>query len=65
MKKQILFLFAAALLLASCTNSSKTVSILTNEGYTDIQTTGYAPFSCGDDDTYSTGFKAKTKKDKT
>jgi len=30
-------------------------------GYTDIENTGFSPLCKGDDDTFSTGFKAKDK----
>ena len=48
----------AALMLAGCTNVDKTVEILTQAGYKNIQTTGYSCFACGKDDTFSTGFVA-------
>lgn len=47
------------LLLTGCTNESKTVQTLQSAGFTDIQTTGYAFFECGDDDDFHTGFHAK------
>lgn len=44
--------------LSSCTNDEKAYDILVNEGYTDIEMTGYDLFGCSDQDTYSSGFKA-------
>lgn len=34
---------------------------LEQQGYTNIQNTGYDIFCCGEDDNFSTGFKAKDK----
>lgn len=56
--KKILFA-CSIILLASCTDSSDARRVLENDGYTDIEMTGYRPFMCSDDDTYKTGFKAK------
>lgn len=48
-----------ALLTAGCfTNESDTIRTLEASGYTDIQTTGYVPWTCGRDDTFHTGFAA-------
>jgi hypothetical protein len=41
------------------TDSKKARGFLTEQGYTDIQITGYEPFACSDEDDYSTGFIAK------
>lgn len=57
--KYLFVLFA--LLLAGCTQKESTIGILKNEGYTDIRITGYDWFTCGEDDTYSTGFVAKNR----
>jgi hypothetical protein len=51
-------LIAACVVLAGCTNEPKTYDVLNNEGYTDIQVTGYEPFMCSEDDLYHTGFNA-------
>lgn len=62
MKGKIFLLLVAMLnssALSSCTNNSATISALSKAGYTDIETTGWSPFVCGDDDTYETGFRAK------
>ncbi len=45
-------------LFAGCSDSERTIEVLQDEGFTDIQTTGVKPFSCGKDDTYCTGFEA-------
>lgn len=49
----------------SCTSEEdflKGKKVLENQGYTDITNEGYYWFCCGEDDTYSTGFKAISKK---
>lgn len=45
----------------SCTNEEGTVSLLQNEGYTDIEVTGYSWFACSKEDKMHTGFKAKNR----
>lgn len=57
MRKYILA-FALVTLSVGCTNESNTINTLQDEGYTKIQTTGYAYWGCGHDDLYSTGFTA-------
>lgn len=59
MKKKIILLFIASCLLVGCTDGDKTRRILSDQGYTDIEITGYKVFECGDDYTFHTGFKAK------
>jgi hypothetical protein len=54
--KRLLF---AALVLASCTDEERTVSVLRKQGFTEIRTTGYEFGACSEDDTYHTGFTAK------
>jgi len=49
-------------ILSACTNSNKTRETLESSGFTDIEITGYSPFSCSEDDTYKTGFRAKNPK---
>ncbi|QXN67455.1 hypothetical protein [Stenotrophomonas phage BUCT608] len=39
---------------------SQAEEVLEANGYTDIELTGYAMFSCSDDDTFKTGFRAKS-----
>lgn len=57
MKKIILVV--SFLFLIGCTNETDAKRVLSDQGYTDIQMTGYRTFLCGDDYTYSTGFSAK------
>lgn len=35
--------------------------LLSVQGFTDIKNTGYSPFCCSNDDSFSTGFTAKDK----
>lgn len=56
MKK--LFILAALLFVAGCTNADKAITILQDQGYKDIQITGYNFFACSKDDTFHTGFTA-------
>lgn len=53
--KSLLF----CLLLISCTDESATIRTLHAAGFSEISTTGYSFFQCGDDDTFHTGFHAK------
>ena len=56
MKKYLVFIVFG---IVSCTNESDTIRTLQSAGFTDIHTTGYDIFSCGQDDTFHTGFRAK------
>lgn len=49
------------LLLNSCTDEKEAQRILTANGYTEIEYTGHSWFGCSEDDTYATGFTAKTQ----
>lgn len=61
MKTKLLALLALALLgLSACTDADGTRRTLSAQGYTDIEITGFRPFMKGKDDTFSTGFKAKS-----
>lgn len=51
-------LLACLLTVGGCTSPDKTHLILEREGYTDIEITGYAFFSCSQEDTFHTGFRA-------
>jgi hypothetical protein len=65
MKKLLLIiLFFLFICIYACTNESDTKRILQDEGYTNIELTGYDPWGCGEDDTYSTGFTATNKNGK-
>ncbi len=48
-----------ALVLLGCTDESATVRTLQSAGFTEIRTTGWSAFACGQDDTFATGFTAK------
>lgn len=56
--KSIMIILALAICLTSCTNNDKAIELLQQEGYTDIEMTGYDMFGCSDKDMYSSGFKA-------
>ena len=47
-------------LLFSCIDESSSKRVLEQQGYEDIQITGYRWLSCSKNDFYHTGFKAKT-----
>lgn len=57
MKKLISLMAAVA--LCACTAPDRSTSALLAAGYTNIEMTGYSFFACSDDDTFSTGFKAR------
>jgi hypothetical protein len=48
------------LALVGCTQPDKARELLNAQGYSDIQITGYNVWGCSDDDTYHTGFRAKS-----
>ncbi len=56
MKKLLLIL--PLILLVGCTQPADATRILENDGFTNIQITGYNWFACSKDDTYHTGFVA-------
>lgn len=47
------------LVMTNCTQPDTAARVLENDGYTDIEITGYEVFMCGEDDDFSTGFVAK------
>ena len=53
------------LALASCTAPNSSKDALKSAGYTDIQVGGYSFWGCGQDDTFSTKFKATNPTDHT
>lgn len=57
MKKIIIVLIS--LFLCSCTKPDEAIRILGVNGFSNIETTGYSVYGCGDDYFYSTGFKAR------
>lgn len=58
-KKMIVALFP--LMMLGCGNVSNETAqrVLADEGYHDIQMTGYSHFGCGEDDAYKSSFTAK------
>lgn len=51
-------ILAAILFMSGCTAPDKATQVLRDQGYTNIEITGYAWFMCGDKDKFSTGFRA-------
>lgn len=62
--KKIALIAIAVLALSGCSDAKTARHALDAEGYTDIEITGWSPFSCSDDDTFSTGFVATNSKGK-
>ena len=60
-----LSILIALLCVSGCTNDDDAFRALNAEGYTNIQTGGYAFFACSKDDFYHTSFTAKNAKGKT
>ena len=58
--KKLIIAIVLAILVAGCTNEQDATRILHAHGYTDIKFTGYNFFACSEDDTFHTGFIAKT-----
>jgi len=56
--KKLLAVLALALTMSACTNDEATISTLHKHGFSDVQTTGYEFWECGEDDTFHTGFVA-------
>ena len=48
----------ATLALMGCTSPKHAASLLSDQGYTNIETGGYGWFSCSKDDEFATRFKA-------
>lgn len=44
----------------SCIDKDGTIALLTSQGFTNINITGYDCFSCGKGDVYHTGFTAQS-----
>lgn len=57
-------MIAAALALAACSDSRSATDAVDNMCFSDIETTGYRVFGCGDDYSFHTGFRAKNPKGK-
>lgn len=56
--KKALLVFVAVVAVSACSSRSDAEGALTKAGFTNIETHGYAFFSCGDDDTFKTKFTA-------
>lgn len=50
-----------ALLALACTDEPGARRILEDQGYTDVELTGFSWFSCSEDDQIRTGFYAKSQ----
>ena len=48
-----------SILLLGCSAPDTATKALKGAGYSQIKITGWSPFSCSKDDTFSTGFEAK------
>ncbi len=67
MKEKILYIIPFAILLLlipalpkACTHPDTALRVLESSGYTEVEITGWRPFSKGEDDWFSTGFRAKS-----
>lgn len=58
--KKLIVIIGLLALVVGCTNETSARRVLESNGYTDISFTGYQWFSCSKDDTYHTGFRAKS-----
>lgn len=56
------FGIALCFLMIGCTDEDSSHRALMNEGFSDIQFTGYRHFGCGSNDTFHTGFTATNSK---
>lgn len=62
--KKVFLMLLLVVTLVSCTSTNdfnKGKAILEQQGYTYVEDTGFSTFCCGQDDSFSTGFKAKDK----
>ena len=55
-----LIVLAALLSIAACSDEQTARRVLEEQGFTEVRTTGWSWFGCGKDDTFSTGFEAKS-----
>lgn len=62
MKRFMLLSFLLCLTITGCTNTVKAQRILEQNGYTNVQMTGYDPFMCSEGDDFSDGFTATSPK---
>jgi hypothetical protein len=54
-----LLMIAACISLGACTQGDRATQALADAGYTNIQISGYAWFSCSEKDTFATAFEAR------
>lgn len=55
---KIFLILAAALMMSACSDPNGATKALHDQGYKDIQITGWAIFGCDEKDQFSTGFVA-------
>ena len=60
LKTLVLTAIVAVSLTTGCTRSDDATRVLAQQGYTEIQITGWRPFAKSKDDVFSTGFRAKS-----
>jgi len=60
MKTKLAAIAFLLLLLVGCTDENGARKALTDQGYTNIEFTGYDFWTCGDDYTFHTGFRAQS-----
>lgn len=51
-------IFFAFLFFVGCTDENGATRTLRNNGFTNIEITGWSPFSCSEEDVFRTGFEA-------
>jgi hypothetical protein len=56
--KNLLTLLIAICLIGCTVDQATAEQVLADEGFHDVQVTGWAPFSCSDDDTFKSHFCA-------
>ena len=56
--KKILLIIVATCIISACSDNNGAIKALKEQGYTNIQITGYKWFGCGSGDNFSTGFEA-------
>lgn len=55
------YLLIVVLMMMGCTDAEHAITVLKQQGYKNIQMTGYDFFACSKDDFYHTGFRATTR----
>ena len=56
--KQLLAIICLCFLLVSCDGNATSTEILEEQGYTNVEITGYNLFACSEDDMYRLNFTA-------